>query len=177
MEGLVAAESILNAHLTDDLLVQVFDFLAPRVGATLSSGMMVGFQELALVCRRWKRILYQPEFWQTRLATPAGIGQSLKLASDSAPPHFFGFRRLEGMPALLPIETRFLVDELATGRRLVLSSVRISEGERPHALVAQLQRRSHNSCTNHSVKGNGQLWFLRCTLESGADHSNALTRA
>jgi hypothetical protein len=55
-ESLSPASFSPLANLTDDLLVQVFAFLAPHASASLSSDMLVGFQESVLVCRRWKKI-------------------------------------------------------------------------------------------------------------------------
>jgi hypothetical protein len=126
--------------------------------------MLVGFQESVLVCRRWKNILYEPTFWQARLATAEKTVTSLKLASDSAQPHFFGFRRLAMVH--LPHEQVFLADEMATGRRVVLSCVSIVEGEHPSPLIFQLQVLSQYRalcCVNHVLTVNHQLLFLRCT--------------
>eukprot|EP00977_Amphora_coffeiformis_P009803 scaffold2256_cov166-Amphora_coffeaeformis.AAC.8 len=128
-----------------------------------------GVRHLIPVCRRFRQILYDPVFWKQALVgitssssdndnandnnekgptknkrstEPAPcVGQSVLLATPLADNgfHFHGFRRLTTLAPDLPHEQRFLVQEHASGRRLVLSLVTIEPDHAPCELVEQLQ--------------------------------------
>lgn len=155
------SRSSLNGHLSDELLSRVFSFLGHGTTTTPSSynkNALHGVRHVMLVCRRWKDVLYQAQFWKVALVPESGasascqhrIGQALLLATPVSAAarragindlNFHGFIRIETQSPKLPNEKRFLVREHWSQRRLVISSVTISmePGHEPRELVERLQ--------------------------------------
>lgn len=202
----------LHGLLSDELLGRVFVFLAHGTAASKAQSAnssnnsnnnadyasLDGVRNAILVCRRWKDILYEPQFWRMAvgqedknsnnaaaetqqqqqqqragvsllLATPTASGKSL---------NFNGFRRIATQTSKLENETRFLVHEHASQRRLVISSVIIESEDSPRELVEQLQVLSRlmqqgklkDAYYKVGISVGERLLFVRCMEERLAHH-------
>lgn len=200
--------SLLKAKLTDDLLGRVFAFLLPQGLSTTArdAASLDGVRHLLPVCHRFRSILSEPQFWKQSLAgvvtsshpnndnknkvknnnnetttATLAVGQSIMLATPIADRglHFHGFQRLATLAPSIPHERRFLVRELASSRRLILSHVTLESNHTPHELAQHLRVAGRLQVArkldefvyfNVGVSVGEQLLFVRVMDETLAHH-------